>query len=134
MRKPLSAYDKLIDYLSRRDHSEFELRNKLLQKGFADAEIDEALEKVKTKGFLAEPQELAEKAADALHRKLKGILYIQEYLKSKNLPTVGVDWEFELEKAEKLAHKQFRDQDALFRFLSNRGFAESTIDKVVNKR
>ena len=65
MRKPLSAYDKLIDYLSRRDHSEFELRNKLLHKGFVDAEIDEALEKVKAKGFLGEPQELAEKAAEA---------------------------------------------------------------------
>lgn len=142
-RQPLSAYEKIIDYLSRRDHSEYELRTKLLQKKYPSDEIQAALEKVKDMGYLPDVEQLSNKVADTLHRKLKGILYIQKYLKSKDLPPITPDWEMELEKAKKLVHKQLKGKDvkeifhreaknAIFRFLASRGFTEQTIRKAVN--
>jgi regulatory protein len=47
-----AAYLKALDMLGRRDRSRGELRQKLAAKGFADPDLDEALERLTRQGFI----------------------------------------------------------------------------------
>ena len=130
----LKASDKLVDYLSRRDHSEKELREKLGRRFTADA-IRKALEEAKERRWLKEPEELAELVAERLHLKGKGYRYIQKYLQDKGLPPVDRTPDREKEKAHELLSVKFGDYQSLsyeerqkaFRFLSSRGYHLDTI-------
>ncbi len=42
----MTCYDKALSLLSIREHTEAELRNKLIAKGFLQKEIDEAIKKL----------------------------------------------------------------------------------------
>lgn len=48
------AYLYLVKIISNRDYSEFKLREKLREKHFDDQEIDQAINEIKTKGYLRE--------------------------------------------------------------------------------
>ena len=48
------AFDKAIDYLSRRLHSEKEIRNKLKLKGYRPLVIDNTIAKLKEYGYLSD--------------------------------------------------------------------------------
>ena len=135
-KKPaFTARNKLMDYLARRDHSVKELRQKL-STHFTGEEIDQALEYAKEHNWLLPPDELAEKVANRLHEKLKGRLFIDNYLREKGLPSVAFDDELEYEKAiefiDKKARHQELDRDKKGRILKNRGFDISTIQRVLN--
>jgi len=100
--------EKTIDYLSRRDHSAKELRDKLKRKQFSIESIESALHWVSERGYLRPPQELSQSLAHQLLKKGKGRLYIQQYLKQRGLPPPEVDDKNrsdEIEKATELAHK-----------------------------
>ena len=121
-----------MDYVARRDHSEKELRQKLRLR-FSQDEIDQAIEFAKQKKWLASTDEellmFSCKVAEALHRKKKGIVYINHYLKKKGLPPIKKDLDRELEKARSLlGAKKLQPQKAQ-RFLSSRGFDFETINK-----
>ncbi len=137
-----SAFEKIIDYLAIRDHSEAEIRNKLDEKDFAPEEIESGLELAFENGFMLSPEELSQMIVEKLNRKNKGILYINQYLESKELPCAHPDWELELSKAKTLVEKKFNkstpfsisEKQLIYRFLTNRGFADQTINDIVNSK
>lgn len=138
--KKKSALDKIVDYLSIRDHSEKEIRTKLSSKEYEAEEIDEGLELAQEQGLMLEPAKLSENVSDQLNRKHKGILYINQYLKSKGLPCVAPNWDLEIEKAKELTQKRLKknppytieEKQDIYRYLTNRGYADQTINKVIH--
>jgi regulatory protein len=138
--KKKSALQKIVDYLSVRDHSEKEIRNKLTTKEYENDEIDEGLELAQEQGLMLNPKKLSENISEQLHRKYKGILYINQYLSTKGLPSVAANWELEVEKAKYLVLNRFsknppytiEEKQDIYRYLTNRGFADQTIDKLIH--
>lgn len=146
----LAAKRKVMDMIARRDHSEKELRQKLREK-FSPAHdeeqdlnelIQEAIDFAKDNRWLGDPQELAYRLADMLHRRNKGIYYINNYLREKGLPSVEKDSDFELQKALELVHNKWgentefsREEKARAgRFLASRGFDPETVRKVIYEK
>lgn len=145
------AQKKVMDLLAQREHSESELRQKLrssLGRSSAfetpdDLEevVDDVIRFAKEKNFLGDSTELAIRTAESLHKKHKGILYINSYLQEKGLPEVETDADLELAKAMHLVktknseNKLSReDQAKMARFLSSRGFDEETVRKVLYEK
>ncbi len=52
--KSMNAYDKALTYLKVREHSRSELERKLGEKGFAESEIENALDELEEKNFLSD--------------------------------------------------------------------------------
>jgi regulatory protein len=167
------AKRKVMDLVACRDHSEKELRTKLRtyfkrnfeyqqklakkeghdltgefasqQQEIADA-IDGAIEFARTHNWICKPEDLSEKMAKMLHRKNKGISYINNYLKEKGLPAVSNDGHLELEKALALVKNKYSDfseltseekkkeQGRVARFLTSRGFDSETVRKVIYEK
>ena len=50
----MSAYDKAADLLTRREHTEKELKEKLSEKGFKEDEIRSAIDTLKSEGYLSD--------------------------------------------------------------------------------
>ncbi|MCB9026936.1 MAG: RecX family transcriptional regulator [Bdellovibrionaceae bacterium] len=134
------ALDKLATYLAQRDHAPIELRKKLRGK-FEESTINQALGLATEKGWLKSPEELSESVTQTLHRKHKGFLYIQNYLKNLELPTTPMDESKEFEKCLSLLDNRFANWQNFtyeqkhkpIRFLQSRGFTLSTIKKVLNE-
>ena len=128
---------KLQSFLSRRDHSEQELKTKLL-KHFSLAEVKSAIALAYEKKWLKEPMELAHQWTEELHRKKKGWLYIINSLRQKRLPEIDCDEEKEEEKGKWWIEKKFSAIDShslvekqkVIRFLINKGFTQSISHKV----
>ncbi len=148
-RKPsTTARNKVMDYLARRDHSEKELRQKL-KRQYSSEEIEIAINYGKDRGWIpndaASRKALAVKAAESLHRKKKGIIYINSFLKKKGLPEVESNDEQELEKAQELVKNKYSLSEVtdseekrrlvtkLSRFLLSRGFRRNTIQQVISR-
>lgn len=169
----LYAKRKLMDLVASRDHSEKELRSKLREafrrnlqyrkrlatkRGQEFTEdtpenqaeiavaIDEAIEFARKHSWLGNPEDLAQKMAGMLHRKNKGIAYINNYLQGKGLPPVTTDREIELEKALALVKNKYSDfselpfaekrkeQARVARFLASRGFDPEIVRKVIYEK
>lgn len=144
-----AAARKVLDLIAKRDHSETELRQKL-RKTFSREEnreelgdlVEEAIDFAKDSGFIGNPEELAERMADTLHRRHKGIHYINNYLREKGLPPVSADRELELEKALHVVKNKYaedyefsREEKARAgRFLASRGFDSETVRKVLYEK
>ena len=141
----LKALNKAADLLARRNHSEKELRDKLI-KFFEEDLIDQVVAEAVERRWLLPPEELAESAARSWSRSLKSARYIQEQLKKRGLPHVEWHEEEELEKMRALLKKKFRfDEDDLlqldyetrtkaYRFLKYRGFTDGLIRKVIHEQ
>jgi SOS response regulatory protein OraA/RecX len=138
--KKKSALEKIVDYLSIRDHSENEIRTKLSRNEFEPEEIEDSIELAQEQGLILEPKKLAENVSEQLNRKSKGILYINQYLESKGLPCVPADWELEFAKAKTLILKRFsknppytiEEKQDIYRYLTNRGYADQTVNQVIH--
>lgn len=141
-----AAKRKVMDIVARRDHSEKELRQKLRDK-FSEEDdsqdiIDEAIEFAKDNRWLGDPVDLAHRLAEMLHRRNKGIYYINKYLKEKGLPAVDVDRQIELEKALAIVKNKFEenhkfsreDKAKVGRLLASRGFDSETVRKVIYEK
>lgn len=129
--------DKLMEYLARRNHSEKELMQKLSRK-YSKEEVIKAIQEAKDNNWLIDESKLSEQTALMLHRKKKGIIYIQAYLRQKGLPSIKKDNEIEIEKArqilisldlEDLTNKASKLKAR--RVLTNRGFDFETIQRVI---
>ena len=141
--QPRSARNKMMDYLAKRDHSVSEIKLKLKKAKFTDSEIASAIEYGVQNNWLPNSPEsntkLSEKVAESLHRKGKGIHYINQYLAQKGLPEIKNTDELELEKAFRLVKNKFSGKDLtdkavkakLGRFLVSRGFEMSIVRKVI---
>jgi regulatory protein len=141
--RPLpTARNKMMDYLSHRQHSETELRDKL-RLHFSPQEVDSAIQYGKEQGWIPDSPEsaqaLSEKTAATLRRKGKGQLYINNYLEELGLPPIQIDSTEELDKALALVENKFsnfkemdRDERAkVGRFLTSRGFDAEIVRKVI---
>lgn len=142
----MAAKRKVMDMMARRDHSEKEVRQKLRDK-FSDEDnldelIQEAVDYAKDNRWLGDPQELAYRLADMLHRRYKGIYYINNYLRDKGLPSVEKDTSYELEKAMEIVQSKWgelekpsREEKArIGRFLAARGYDSETVRKVIYEK
>ncbi len=126
---------KLVRLLARRDYSQQELRERLRDSG-RDADVEAALEWAASRQLLRPPLELATQVAGALDRKLKGAIYIREYLKRKDLPCPAFDREEEKRKALALFSRrgQRLTKEKFFRFLISRGFEPQVANEVVREK
>jgi len=134
-----TAQNTVMDLLSRREHSEIELKRKLKIREFSEDEIQAAIGKAKEGRWLASPEDTAERLVEQLNLKNKGINYINATLAEKGLPAVKRDEALELEKAQALVKTKYsgfseytREQKAkVARFLASRGFDLDTVRKVL---
>ncbi len=136
------ALNRAMQYMAIRDHSEKELIKKL-KKNFTDVAWQYALELMKTNNWLPEPEILAQRVTDTLHRKKKGHLYIKKYLNERGLKETARNSEIEIEKAQRILEKRFpkvedrpqsdilKIRQKMMRFLASRGFDGETVRKVV---
>lgn len=141
----LSARKRMMDLIAHRDHSEKELREKLHER-FETRFIDEAIDYGRDHGWIPDDEEsqtqLADKFAESLHRRGKGILSINHQLQEKGLPPVATDSERELEKAMRLIAGKFTEeqltdrnvQAKAGRFLASRGFDADTVRQAIFKK
>ena len=128
------ALKKMADCLSRRPHSEKELKLKL-SKIFSLNVIEQALEKAKQNNWLETEEELSEKIADDLHKKNKSWSYIEGCLHKKGLPIPPYKREKELTKAKNLLIKKQavltnlsnEEKMRLKQFLTYRGFERGVV-------
>lgn len=133
----IKAHNSLKRYIGSRDHSEDELRLKLSQK-YPSEIVEEMIQLANDKGWMSDPEELAQRTADRLLEKGKGSQYISDYLHSKGLPSVTIDPDLELKRASETAQNKFGDLKELnyddrpkvHRFLENRGFCQDIINQV----
>ena len=137
------ASAKIAHYLSRRSHSEKELRDKL-KSHFASDLIEEAVETAKDKKWLEDPYELAVQVKSRLDEKNKSWRFISSYLKQKGLPLPDYDREIEKAKIKKLLEKKkqkvskqdpesFQENLKIKRFLSYRLFDPELISQVLEE-
>jgi regulatory protein len=123
---------RVVELLSRRGHSELEIRNKM-SRWATEEEISFAIKFAKSFRLIpSSPEEetqLSEQFAQSYHRKNLGALKIQQKLTEKGLPKVKIDPELELKKATHLlATRRLRSKKALtkpqlIRYLLNKGFS-----------
>ena len=129
MRVSKSAFDRLVGYLSSRDHSVRELSTKL-KRHHENTEIIEALERADELGLLKNPSQIAQQVAASLLRRGKGPQWIQAQLKKKGLPVVSIDPDEETAKARAVVERKFafdppltiEQKTKIYRYLCNRGF------------
>lgn len=138
-RPPRTAYNTIMNLLSRRNHSERELIKKLREREFSSEEIELALEKARAQKWIENPEKLSEQFAGQLHRKNKGIQYINSTLSEKGLPPIERDEALELDKALKLVKTKYsslsnftrKEKAKVARFLASRGFDSNIVRKVI---
>lgn len=141
--------EKTVDYLSRRDHSAKELRDKLNKKKFDKNLIEKAITWVAERGYLRPPQELSQSLSNQLVRRGKGRLYILQYLKKRGLPPPEAsDHEVELQSALELAQRVIKQRnlklpnqildratrEKIGRKLMSRGFSFDIVRKVIYEK
>lgn len=137
--RQVRARHKIIDYLSRRDHSPLELKRKMKLAGFSPEEIQSAIEWSRELGYLRPLEEQSQNRAHSLHRKGKGIAQINSDLQKRGLPPITADEDAELEKAKSYLQKQLRrlslknpqHRQKLMRSLITRGFSGSVARKAL---
>lgn len=133
------------DILSRRNHSEFELRQKMVKKGFFREDIDETVGWLKSKKYLNDEKMARSFIEATLATKAVGPMYISFKLKQKKIASdiiqalLGemVDKEKETELIQRAAAswrrshpKHAQDKMRLARFLLSRGFSSSLLEAV----
>lgn len=124
-----------LQLLSRRDHSEYELQQKLALKGYQTEVIDEVVKYCLELGYLSDVRYAASQARQMVHKGY-GEQRLRQQLKEKRvaedvieqvLAEQTIDW-FEL--AKEVAHKKFKSGISLersqyakqVRYLQYRGF------------
>jgi len=139
---PKNSLDKVLekikDYLSYRDHSEYELMSKLIKK-FEKDQVIQAITKAKKHKLLTDPKELSFRTVEGLNKKHKGWLFIKKILQKKQLPMIPKSEKKEEEKCKWWLQKKFNSVDfspndikKMYNYLSYRGFESSTIRKAVS--
>ena len=144
-RAPATAWWKAQELLARRDHGRKELADKLRRRGFPEAEIREALERLAAKGFLDDRKFAAGLVEELFFRRGWGWYAIVARLRRRGL-TAALAEEvcrdfFEHLEPEQLAEvlrrllekRKRREQDRrkLYAWLRNRGFRAFEIDLVL---
>ena len=143
-------FNKACDYLSRRDHSEHELRKKLRRK-FSEASLDEinsVIERLQKLGFQSD-ERFTESFVRTKYFSKNGPVKIQYELKRKGikkkidmdeldfdetaLSFAKVRYAGQLEKYDKYDREEkLKLKEKMYRGLAGRGFKYDTIKKVIS--
>lgn len=138
------AFQSLLRMLARRDHSELELKNKLIRY-YDAADVTIAVNKARDERWLRPAEELARSITESLHRRGRGHRRIDLELKKRGLPKSEYSEDRELEKAKIILNKivsrtkstplDYESKAKLkaraFRLLSYRGFRPDVITKLL---
>ncbi len=137
-----SAFEKLIDIISRSPRSVRDLKNKLLKIGYNKDCVDKAIEKAQEYGYV-DNRQYAKMFVESKNLKSKRELEMLMFQKGidrqiiKEL-SVGIDESEECQRAKVLAEKYMRNKEAdsktmanLYAFLARKGFNNEAIQKVL---
>lgn len=137
------AFEKSMDYLSKRMHSKFELKDKLLKKGFSNEVVLNTILKLEEYHYVDDDmfaRLFIEQNSNLSKRMIFNKLQLKGINKDiidKNL--IEIDSDAEIEKCEVLARKllkstkieNFNDKQKFVAKLVRRGFSYDTISKVL---
>ncbi len=137
--------------ISRRPHSSYELKTKLLKKKFNKEDISEIIHDFNSKGYLSD-KDFAERFIDEGIKKKKGLMKIKSELFSKGISRAIIEQLFNkfdddksiTENAKLLAQKKletfnYKKYDAnqkkqkLYSYLNNKGYSSDIIKQVVDE-
>ncbi len=139
-----------VRILANRDHSKYELKQKLQQRGFASKVIDTVMVKCERFGYI-DDQRTARVYILQLKRKCFGRRYIQLALKRKRLSGTAIEKILlehypgtdEYKHAGQIMEKKMKTfarekdpkkrSDKIYRFLYSRGFSAAVIRDLVNQ-
>lgn len=135
----LTSKEKAIDYLSRREHSEFELKRKLRVKKFSEDDIASTLEDLQKRNYqsdarFAESYVRYRKQAGfgplriSAELQMRGVL---ESLIKESINAYADEWGLELrntfQKKFSTIGVTLKEKEKQFRFLLSRGFSAEDI-------
>ncbi len=98
-RPPASALSRAVGLLSRRDHSEKELRRKLTQRGLESAEVDGALQRLQSLSLQSD-ERFAENLLRSRAQSGHGPLHIRAELVQHGLENARIDALFEAQNLD----------------------------------
>jgi regulatory protein len=143
----VSAKSVAVKFLSRREHSVFEIRHKLLQRDFDHQEIEQAIVELQHGGWLSD-ERFAEAYIRMRQKKGFGPIRIAKELNERGIQETIVDdylradddvWrqilkQQYLKKYKNKSIKDYNDKAKRIRFLQYRGFALDVIYQVVTDK
>ncbi len=133
------AYDRALKLLSMREHTEKEIRNKLRDKGFSSADVDEAISELIAEGSLSERRFAESYIRSRLRKSPEGKSLLRMRLKDRGTPSAVADevlseaWDNEIYLKplalymESLVRK--KGEEGARAALLRKGFRESEIRK-----
>jgi regulatory protein len=141
---PITAFEKAAALLSQRAHFRAELKRKLLAREFEATEVDEALDRVASLGYLDEIQLASAEAERLRTRRGLGRNAIAADLARRGAPSHAIelalgtkDLESEFESARAVANRWLRGQGrgvaALARHLDRKGYDRHVIFRVLKE-
>ena len=140
-----NCYERAVHLLSQREHSLFELKQKLERKGFSDVEINASLQQCQDEGYQSDDRYCELYVRQAMSKGY-GPLRIVQSLKIKGVCTsliqehLDFDDDIWFEHAEQAWKKKFKpskepkEMAKQKRFLYHRGFESAIINKLINTR
>ncbi|MCX6807450.1 MAG: regulatory protein RecX [Patescibacteria group bacterium] len=143
----LSALNKALQLLNYSDNTAFDLRKKLLAKGYSESEISEAVSKLIKNGVLSDDRWLENKLLEMQNlrpRSLKKIIFelrahgfSAEQIETKwnqlGLSDDKLAWKVICQRERSISDRSQKSMDKLMRYLANRGFRLDTIKNAINK-
>ncbi|WP_297453567.1 regulatory protein RecX [Persephonella sp.] len=121
--------------LAKKDYYKQELKQKLLQKGFNENQIEKVLDELEEKGYINDDK-LIQRHKELAIQKGKSPLYLRKKLYQKGISQLDFSYEEELEAALNLLRNKYKKQKKFYdvvKFLKNRGFSYSVIQEAANK-
>ncbi len=141
----ISPWNKALELLSRREHSVYELKQKLKIKiiDLQTDELDEVIEKLKNQNLLSD-QRFALAVIKQKSSQGYGPKFIELYLKNKfvssndyDIYEQNIDWieicVNQIAKKIRSSSVSLKEKEKISRFLSNRGFNYEIIKSAFNK-
>ncbi len=140
------AYEKAIELLSYREHSSFELKSKLLQKGFSGSVIESVIETMISKGYLDDDRFTDLYFRELIRQGKYGPLMIRKKMLEKGITSDIVDrkirsvsqkeWEqyatgLLKKKMQKIQYRGKDKREILLRYLMNKGFDYGSIESLI---
>ena len=129
--------------LRQRDRTAHEMREKLAQKGFGEAETDLALVTLQSAGYVDDSRVVDRAAEIALTQRPAGRLKLDQELRARgasedDIERVCAEFDVprETERAEKLLNKRIKPGDSAEKsasFLARKGFEEEVVRTVIER-
>ncbi|MGL4758761.1 MAG: regulatory protein RecX [Patescibacteria group bacterium] len=140
-KKERSSFEYMLSLLNKRDYSEYELKQKALQKSYSSEQTDEALQRLKALNYVND-QRLVENLF-YFYSKIKGKNWIINKLKQKGIDyqiyspllenQIEIDFDTIYSRVKsKFSYLNLQNMDQksyskLYRFLSYQGFENSSV-------